>query len=79
MNWLAVGPHCWGKGKTREEAVKNARYNFPASHYRSIKRVMDKHFSIYTSEGEFTVDGLGRIESTKDDITKLQTSVLATG
>jgi hypothetical protein len=77
MNFLAVGPHCWGKGKTREEAVKNARYNFPAAHYRSIKRVMDKHFSIYTSEGEFAVDGMGNITSTKDDINKLQKSILA--
>lgn len=78
MNYLAVGPHCWGKGKTREEAVKNAKYNFPTAQYRSVKRVMDKHFSIYTSEGDFTVDGIGGIHSSKDDISKIQTSVLAT-
>lgn len=77
MNWLALGPHCWGKGKTREEAVKNAKVNWPRSFYE-VKRPQDKHFSLYTSEGTFAVDGIGRIHSTKDDITKIQTSVLAT-
>jgi hypothetical protein len=78
MNYLAMGPHCWGKGKTREEAVKNAKVNFPYRYVPSVKRAADKHFSIYTSEGEFTVDGMGDIQSTKADITKIQTSVLAT-
>jgi hypothetical protein len=76
MNYLAMGPYCWGKGKTREEAVKNARYNWPRA-YSSVKQPRDRHFSIYESEGEFTVDGMGGIHSTAD-ITKLQTSVLAT-
>lgn len=76
-NFLAMGPHCWGKGTTREEAVKNAKLNFPYQYVPSVKRAADKHFSIYTSEGEFSVDGVGGIHSTKDDITKLQTSVLA--
>lgn len=77
MNYLAVGPYCWGKGKTREEAVKNARYNWPRA-YSRVKQPRDMHFSIYTSEGELTVNGMGDITSTKDDITKLQKSCLAT-
>lgn len=77
-NFLAVGPNCWGKGNTREEAVKQAKLNFPYRYVPSVKRASDKHFSIYTSEGQFTVDGLGGIHSTKADIVKLQTSVLAT-
>lgn len=75
MNWLAVGPYCWGKGKTREEAVKNAKQNWVRT-YTGIKRPLDKHFSIYTSEGEFTVDGLGGVTSTKP-IEKVQKSILA--
>lgn len=76
MNYLAVGPYCWGKGKTQEEAIKNARMNWTST-YTGIKRPQAKHFSIYTSEGEFTVDEIGGIYSTKDDITKVQKSCLA--
>lgn len=77
MNYLAVGPYCWGKGTTREQAVKLAAQNWPRSAYPSVKRPTDKHFSIYTSEGEFTLDGMGGIHSTVNDIKKVQTSVLA--
>lgn len=77
MNYLAMGPHCWGKGATREEAVKNAKQNWPYSYVPSVKRPQDKHFSIYTSEGEFTVDGMGGIHSTAEKIDKIQTSILA--
>lgn len=27
--YIAVGPHCWGKGDTSREAVKNMRRNVP--------------------------------------------------
>lgn len=77
MNYLAIGPHCWGKGTTREEAVANAKVNWPRS-FSKVKRPQDKHFSLYTSEGTFTVDGMGSISSTVADIDKIQTSVLAT-
>lgn len=78
MNFLARGPYCWGKGKTREEAVANAKKNFPYSYVPSVKRAADKHFSIYTSEGEFTVsDDVGSITSTKNDIQQIQKSILA--
>lgn len=78
MNYLARGPLCWGKGKTREEAVKNAKRNFPYRYVPSVKRAEDKHFSIYTSEGEFTVSSdIGFINSTVDDIQKIQESILA--
>ena len=77
MNFLAVGPYCWGRAATRAEAVKNARQNWPRS-YHKIKSPRDHHFSIYTSEGILTVDGMGYISSTADDIVKIQTSSLAT-
>lgn len=78
MNYLARGPHCWGKGKTREEAVQNAKLNFPRGYLGRGKRIMDKHFSIYTSAGEFTVDDeFGQIRSTVDDIKQTQKSCLA--
>lgn len=76
-NFLAMGPHCWGKATTREQAVKNAKQNWPRS-FSTVKRPSDKHFSIYTSTGVFTVDGIGNIHSTVDDIVKVQTSCLAT-
>lgn len=76
MNYLAVGPYCWGKGTTREQAVSNAKQNWPRSAYPKVKRPQDKHFSIYTSEGEFTVDGMGSITSTKP-LEKIQKSILA--
>lgn len=77
MNYLAVGPYCWGKGLTREEAVRNAARNWPRNQYPKVKRPQDKHFSIYTSTGNFTVDGMGQISSTVADINKLQKSILA--
>lgn len=78
MNYLARGPHCWGKGTTREEAVKKAKLNFPYRYVPSVKRASDKHFSIYTSEGDFSVSAdIGLISSTKDDIQQIQKSILA--
>lgn len=75
MNYLAVGPYCWGKGTTREAAVKNAKRNWIKS-YTGIAKPKDEHFSLYTSEGDFSVDALGGVESTKP-IEKIQTSTLA--
>lgn len=78
MNYLARGPHCWGTGKTREEAVAKAKKFFPYRYVPSVKRAADKHFSIYTSEGEFSVsDDIGLISSTKNDIKQIQKSILA--
>lgn len=77
LNWLAVGPYCWGRGATRAEAVKNARQNWPAS-YSKVKRPTDAHFSLYTSAGTLTCDGMGYITSTVNDLKKVQTSILAT-
>lgn len=76
MNFLAIGPNCWGKGNTQAEAVKNAKRNWPRM-FSSIKQPTTKHFSIYSSSGTFTVDGIGHINSTVNDINKIQTSCLA--
>lgn len=77
LTYLARGPYCYGIGLSREEAVRNAKQHFPRSYFPSVKRVTDKHFSIFTSTGTFSVDTInGSIRSTVDDITKLQTSCL---
>lgn len=76
MNFLAMGPHCWGKGKTMEEAIANAKPNWPRN-FCKVKRPQPKHFSVWKSEGEFTVDGIGSIHSTHAVIEKIQTSILA--
>ena len=76
MNCLAVGPYCWGKGKTLKEAVANAKQHWPYAYYRSIKRVSEKHFSVYISKGELTFDE-GYIRSSTEDLEKIQTSSLA--
>lgn len=28
--YMAIGPNCWGRGRTGQEAVKNARREFPS-------------------------------------------------
>lgn len=76
MHYLAMGPHCWGQAETREQAVKNAKQNWPRN-FCKVKRPSDKHFSIYTSDGRFSVDGMGYIRSEGTEITKIQTSILA--
>lgn len=79
MFYLAMGPYCWGKGQTREEAVQNAKQNFPRSYFPKVKRVMDKHFSIYTCDSQMVVTDMGYIhtENADNKITKIQTSILA--
>lgn len=75
MNYLAVGPYCWGKAKSPDEAVRLAKMNWSPL-YSRIKRPQKVHFSIYASEGDFTIDGMGTIECTQK-MEKLQTSSLA--
>lgn len=75
-HYMAVGPYCWGRGTTREEAVRNARQNWPRVH--PVKRPADKHFSIYTSDAPITVDGMGAVRTTSATLEKIQTSILAT-
>lgn len=78
LNYLARGPHCWGVGKTREEAVAKAKEHFPNGFVPRGKRVMDKHFSIFTTTGEFSVNDFdGRIYSTSTDLVQIQKSILA--
>lgn len=77
LNFLAVGPYCWGRGRTIEEAVKHARQNWPRA-YHKIKRPQAHHFSLYTSTGTLSCDGMGYVRSTANDIQKIQTSSLAT-
>jgi len=78
LNFLAVGPHCWGRATTRAEAVRLAAQNFPRNQYPKVKRPQDKHFSIFTSSGKLWVDELGGVHSEVDDIAKVQKSILAT-
>ena len=75
MNFLALGPYCYGKGTSIEEACKNAKKNWIPS-YTGVKNPQNKHFSLWHSEGDFTVDDIGQVFCTKE-MTKIQTSILA--
>lgn len=76
MNYMAVGPFCWGVGLSREEAIRNAKKNWNAN-YTNIKRPQDKHFSVYQSEGKLTCDDMGYVHSSKKDLKQIQKSILA--
>jgi len=57
--------------------VSNAKREWPRS-FVKVKRPSDKHFSIYSSEGEFTVRQEDGRWHSPSEVTKLQTSTLAT-
>lgn len=51
---ICIGPFCWGKGATREEAMKNAAVNCSGG-----MRVLKRHYLIYECHPLTTVDGMG--------------------
>ena len=80
LHYLAVGPFCWGRGATREEAVKEARKNWSET-YTRIRRcnARDVHFSIYTcTDPKVYLSDMGGICHAQGAVlTKVQTSSLA--
>lgn len=82
LTYLAIGPHCWGRGATREEAVKGAKQHWPNSYrhpvYKRIMRPQDKHFSIYTStDPKLYVNDFGVVCAHQPhEVQKIQHSIL---
>ena len=54
--YFAVGPFCWGKGKTEEEAVKNMRKHW-------VGKFSKKNYSVLLVEGDpdAFIDGMGSL------------------
>lgn len=74
--YLALGPHCFGKGATPAEAERNAARNWPRN-YAGVKRPSARHFSLYASDGQFSVCSVTGAVSTTGSLEKLRTSILA--
>lgn len=55
--YICIGPHCWGTGKTADEAYRNARRNLP--HIVTLKEV-DSEVGLYPAEAQIS-DFDGRI------------------
>jgi hypothetical protein len=53
--YLCVGPHCWGKGKTAEEAVKNAK----KERVRMYEGAKGWRWILFDIDHETRVDELG--------------------
>ena len=51
-HFIAVGPQCWGRGKTKSEAVNRAK--------ESLSRVGKCDFKVYRCTKDTTIDMLGR-------------------
>lgn len=50
--FVTVGPNCWGKGDTIEEAFKNCKYNAPHGHRgHFITRVAPKDCGVDPIDG----------------------------
>jgi hypothetical protein len=69
--YLAVGPMCFGRGDSVEEAVKNMKREWPASvKTRPTRGEMKKNSELvevfYSKEGNIKIDGMGRITGPKD-------------
>ena len=84
VTFVAVGPFCWGKGKTQQEAYQLARENWSGPPYTKLERgqVRIKHFSIYRIEAystEIEVSGFDGSVTWPEECKceKLQTSSLA--
>jgi hypothetical protein len=76
--YYAIGPNCWGIGKTQEEAIKNAKANWPA--FIKPRRPRPEHFSVYATDApEITVSDFDGSMSVAAgfSVEKLQTSSLA--
>lgn len=78
LHFLATGPNCWGTGRSIEEAVNNAKRNWPRA-YCSIKRPSYTHFTLYCASAPVRIDAdTGFVYTAATDLLKIQTSSLAT-
>lgn len=77
LHFLAVGPYCWGTGRSIEEAVNNAKRNWPRA-FVYVKRPQYTHFSLYCASEPVGLDPFtANIVSEAKDLLKIQTSSLA--
>jgi hypothetical protein len=53
--FIAIGPFCWGTGKTDAEAVKNARRNFSTMYAKKFCYIL------YEGQDDITIDGMGNL------------------
>lgn len=64
MEYLAVGPYCWGRGKTPKEAIKNMKANWPSGVIKAkpTKSVLEDPQIVNIYQGEdLAIDQMGRI------------------
>ena len=68
MKYFAVGPFCWGKGESIDEALKNCKKQWPGPPYTGKK--FDKNkvqmFKSEEKELKMNVDDMGRITGPSD-------------
>lgn len=59
--FLAVGPLCWGRGKTQKQAVKNCREHLSRL---DADQIPDDHIAVrvYLTDEHTTIDCMGCIE-----------------
>lgn len=55
---VAIGPLCWGTGKTQDAAVRNAKRNMPG---RSYVKPGKRTITVYAVESFMGVTGMGAI------------------
>jgi len=58
--FIAIGPYCWGRGKTRDEAVANCKKEWP-KHYEG--KFDPKRVGVRCFPDDATVGGLGDVLS----------------
>lgn len=76
MNYLAIGPYCYGIDKSPAGAVAHAKQHWsPAA--TGIRKPLKQHFTILESAGDFSMDAFGGWRSTDAVVKTVQTSSLA--
>lgn len=66
FGYLAMGPHCWGRGDTYEQAVENCKKSWPGSMFpKGEIRVIKGH--------NLKIDQLGRVTGRDaEDVAKIE-------
>jgi len=64
--YIAIGPHCWGRGDNERQAVRYMMQNIPFLEVRDNKRKL-LHYVVYRVAPGAEVTGHGSIEYGLDD------------
>ena len=73
--YLAVGPHCWGRGETPQQAIARCRVNYPASLMKRIKgtnKPMPMSYNLYKGPEDLYVDEMGSVRWKEGKILKVR-------